>query len=73
MRTELMQMERMTTEERFGAQAGQLARLREDIRRRMRREREEQQEETEEATPGKARETESNTNHGGKKHEYLRD
>lgn len=37
MRCELEQMERMAVEERYGAEAGEIARRMEDIRRRMRR------------------------------------
>lgn len=40
MRTELMQMERMAIDDRYGWQAGEVARKQKDIRRRMRRERE---------------------------------
>lgn len=44
MRTELMQMERMEIDERFGAQAGEAARRQKDIRRRMRLEKQQQEE-----------------------------
>lgn len=39
MRCELMQMERMTPDERFGSLSGEAVRMSDDIRRRMRRER----------------------------------
>lgn len=39
MRSELMQMERMDVDERFGEQAGEAMRMSDDIRRRMRRKR----------------------------------
>lgn len=45
MRCELMQMERMASDERFGADAGEAMRKAEDIRRRMRLERERAEEE----------------------------
>lgn len=45
MRCELMQIERMASDERFGADAGEAMRRTEDIRRRMRLERERAEEE----------------------------
>lgn len=45
MRCEAMQMDRMAQDDRFVEQAGETARLREDIRRRMRRERRERERE----------------------------
>lgn len=47
MRCELEQMERMAIDERYGEEAGIIARRQEDIRRRMRRAREEQEEDHE--------------------------
>lgn len=44
MRMELLQMERMAIDERYGWQAGEVARKQKDIRRRMRREKAKQEE-----------------------------
>lgn len=48
MRCELMQMERMAIDERFGTDAGNAARRMEDIRRRMRLEKTKMEEEANE-------------------------
>lgn len=48
MRTELMQMDRMGIDERFGTQAGEAMRVRDDMIRRMRRERRKMEEEQDE-------------------------
>ena len=45
MRCELMQMERMAIDERFGSEAGDAMRTQEEIRRRMRSERKQMEEE----------------------------
>lgn len=45
MRCELMQMERMAVDERFGAEAGEAMRRAEDMRRRMQNEREKREQE----------------------------
>lgn len=47
MRCELMQMQRMAAEERFGEQSAQVMRRVEDMRRRMRQERNQVEEEQE--------------------------
>lgn len=47
MRCELMQMERMAIDERFGSEAGDAMRRMEDTRRRMRLEKEHMEEEAE--------------------------